>query len=122
MPLKNLQLAMEMFVSRNKRNMCPRDSFSIFSLYRACIKSFDLLLNLMQPLGMSWSVAACVDTEDDRGRFRVWAKSAGAHRNPRNEMSLDHKLHEASEVKRTVMDLLDALNVALKDGKYQSLR
>jgi hypothetical protein len=32
-------------------------------------------------------------------------------------MSLDHRLREASEIKRTVINLLDALNDALNDGQ-----
>jgi len=51
---------------------------------------------------------------NDCGRFRVWAENVGAHRTGR--LSLDRRLEEATRVKQLVVDLLQDLAIALRNG------
>ncbi|KAF8537289.1 hypothetical protein BDD12DRAFT_236149 [Trichophaea hybrida] len=81
---------------------------SIPSLYRDCIKSFDRLLDLLNPSGEVVPIL-----NDQIGRLRAWAQNAGAHRSPESRMSLEHRLREASKVRRVVVDLLVDLSETL---------
>jgi hypothetical protein len=82
----------------------------ILEMYQSCRVSFTGLLKIL-PKSESGSVEHFVN---DLGRFNVWAENSGAHRSGR--VSLDHRLHEAFEVKEMVIELLDNLNCDLQDG------
>ncbi|KAF8244139.1 hypothetical protein K440DRAFT_25588 [Wilcoxina mikolae CBS 423.85] len=88
--------------------MPPNSDNSIPSLYRDCIKSFDRLLDLLSPSGEIVPIL-----NDQIGRLRAWAQNAGAHRWPESRMSLEHRLREASKVRRVVVDLLVDLSETL---------
>jgi hypothetical protein len=98
--------------------MFSSNSTDVVSLYRACVNSFKVLFR-----SLSGSDSGALSTEarlrDDLGRLRVWGETAGAHRDRTSQVSLDHRLREASDIKRTVLKLLSSLNSALKEGKAQ---
>jgi hypothetical protein len=98
-------------------NMTSRtsDAPDVVSLYRACTKSFNVLFESLEE-NQSKAISPRI-IQDEQGRFRIWAENSGAHRDRGSPMSLDHRLREASEIKRTVINLLDALNDALNDGQ-----
>lgn len=91
-------------------------TLSIASSYRICTQSFDQLCSLLQVPDCKFSSQISVlALEDELGRFRVWAGNVGAHRNGR--ISLDHRLREASQAHKKVVDLLKDLNETLRRGK-----
>jgi len=95
--------------------MSADNDSSISSLYRSCIQSFRRLLDAFETSG---NVPPTFS--DQIGRFRAWALSAGAHRFRESQMSLEHRLCEASKVRAVVVDLLVDLIRALRDGRYPS--
>jgi len=89
-------------------NFGRQSEASIASLHHNCQLSFERLSNLLGDNGISEGF------RNDRGRYRVWAGNAGAHRIGR--VSLDHRLREAPNMKHMVIELLADLNQALNDG------
>ncbi|KAF8243832.1 hypothetical protein K440DRAFT_663876 [Wilcoxina mikolae CBS 423.85] len=86
----------------------------VVSLYRICTRSFNTLFESLEA-SLSGTVSPHT-IQEEQGRFRIWAENAGAHHDRSSPMSLDHRLREASEVKRTVINLLNALHDALNDA------
>jgi hypothetical protein len=52
--------------------------------------------------------------KDELGRFKVWVGNIGAHRTGRS--SLDHRLRDASHIRKQVVRLLEDLAESLLDG------
>lgn len=53
---------------------------------------------------------------NERGRFRIWTSSAGAHRNHNDRASLDYRLRDAFQVRSTLLELLQDLESFLAEG------
>lgn len=88
---------------------------SIASAYSVCIQSFSRLCSLLQVPSCEFSEQiSLLALQDELGRLRVWAGNAGAHRTGR--ISLDHRLREASHIHGKVIELLQDLDGALKEG------
>jgi hypothetical protein len=83
---------------------------TIAGTYLCCIESFGALLGTLTSTGDSFR-----SLQQELGRLQVWAGKSGAHRTGR--VSLDHRLRDASRVKRKVLELLNALNEELRAGK-----
>ncbi|KAF8533857.1 hypothetical protein BDD12DRAFT_465179 [Trichophaea hybrida] len=91
-------------------------------LYRQTLKSLVQLISLFEdgrpikPLVSEGTNSLTLSQilKDECGRFRVWAENVGAHRTGR--MSLDHRLREASRVKKVVIDLLEGMRTALQEA------
>jgi len=84
----------------------------ISSSFRMCVDSFRRLFDSLEESDSGENFVSRL--RDETGRFRIWAENAGAHRTGR--VSLDHRLREASNVKRTILDLLVALDEDLQKG------
>ncbi|KAF8243837.1 hypothetical protein K440DRAFT_497530, partial [Wilcoxina mikolae CBS 423.85] len=84
----------------------------ISSSFRMCVQSFRRLFSLLEESESGENFASRL--RDETGRFRIWAENAGAHRTGR--VSLDHRLREASNMKRMIIDLLEALDEDLQKG------
>lgn len=92
------------------------DTPSIASWYSACIWSFERLCNLLQALDGEFSGQISLPAlQDEFGRFRAWAGNVGAHRDGRT--SLDHRLREASQIHKQVVELLSDLDRTLQESK-----
>jgi hypothetical protein len=91
-------------------------------LYKACLSFFSRLIELSEDIeSIEPHVSAGRDPatvnpalRDDCGRLRVWSENVGAHRTGR--VSLDHRLREATKAKQLVLDLLNDLTEALRNG------
>ncbi|KAF8244014.1 hypothetical protein K440DRAFT_610832 [Wilcoxina mikolae CBS 423.85] len=88
------------------------DSQDIAPRYWKCVESFSRLLELLGDNGSE--TANLKPLEDEFGRFRVWGENSGSHRKGR--ASLDHRLREASNVKQTVLELLEDLDSDLNEA------
>jgi hypothetical protein len=53
--------------------------------------------------------------QDELGRFRVWAANIGAHQTGRS--GLDHRLRDASDIKKQILQLLNRLQRLIQDLK-----
>ena len=53
--------------------------------------------------------------EDQLARFKVWARNVGAHRTGKS--SLEYRLRDASNIWKQVVELLNNLEEALRDGE-----
>jgi hypothetical protein len=93
--------------------MSTSDDSSIPLLYQSCIQSFSRLFDAFKTSGNDPPTLS-----DQLGRLRAWAVNVGAHRSRESHMSLEYRLCEASKVRAVVVDLLEDLIRALRDGRY----
>jgi len=56
-----------------------------------------------------------VSLREQIGRFKLWAGNSGAHRSGR--MSLDYRMREALHIHSQVVQLLEDMEHALKEGQ-----
>ncbi|KAK8169920.1 hypothetical protein IWX90DRAFT_192809 [Phyllosticta citrichinensis] len=82
--------------------------FPIAEQVRKCLDSFHELGRIvLSPSRNEAKNLSAFEVSDAADRFRIWAGNIGAHRKDRG--SLDYRLRDASHIKDSVLDLLDAL-------------
>jgi hypothetical protein len=86
------------------------NSMSIAVLYWKAVACFRQLLSSLDEADDNTGTLA-----DDFGRLKVWAENVAAHRH--GTISLDHRLREASTMKKLVEEMLNDLRNALEEGE-----
>ena len=82
---------------------------AIATLLRTCFRAFGQLLDASPPADVHLQVSAL---REQYSRLRVWAANLGAHR--RDNLSVDHRLREATDVKLMILEILNDLKEALE--------
>ncbi|KAF8534595.1 hypothetical protein BDD12DRAFT_941927 [Trichophaea hybrida] len=92
--------------------MPPYTSYDadISSSLQTFVESFRQLFNLLEESESGEDFTSRL--RDETVGFRIWAENAGAHRT--SQVSLYHRLREASNMKSMIIDLLEALNEDLQ--------
>jgi len=100
----------------------PCESSSIASLYNEhCIPGFDRICTLLShPDGNPTLQSSLPLLLEQRGRLRAWAGNSGVHRTGTTNLSLDHRLREASHIRLSLIGLLLSLDNALRGSKNPS--
>ncbi|KAK8246591.1 hypothetical protein HDK90DRAFT_15103 [Phyllosticta capitalensis] len=82
---------------------------------RKCLRSFDQLgQDALSPCSDDVGHIRTSEVSNSADRFRIWVGNIGAHRPDRG--SLDYRLRDASHIKDSVLDLLDALLSKLENA------
>jgi hypothetical protein len=93
----------------------PDDVSSVATHVQHCLESFDkacIKLTMAEPRVHNKLQPGTID--NTQGRFRLWVGNMGAHR--RGRASLDYKLREASHIRDRVIELLQNLEVVLREA------
>lgn len=101
----------------------PEGAKSIRVLYKTCLEGFQQLDHVFRNASISNPIAipleiqqqARDDVREQFERFQMWAGNSGAHRN--GKMSLDYRLREALHMQEQVIELLESLDISLREGK-----
>jgi hypothetical protein len=94
---------------------------AVSELYDSCESSFaELLVSLKKPVRDFGDELSASFVKDERGRFRVWARSVGAHHCSTSRLSLEYRLRESKFYLGQNLRLLKGLERSLTNGKNVS--
>ena len=84
-----------------------------------CVDDFKTLSSLVQGLGHQpqWISNSMICDELDR--YRIWAGNIGAFQEAQSPVSLDYRLRAQPKIANQIIELLEDVEEALKDGKLQ---
>jgi hypothetical protein len=90
---------------------------TISDYFESCEVAFEGLLNALQaPVRDFGDQISQAFVRDERGRYRVWARTVGAHHRPTSRLSLEYRLRESNFYLEQNLRLLRDLQVALGNG------
>jgi hypothetical protein len=91
---------------------------TIADCFDNCEFAFESLLNALQtPVRDFGALITQSFVRDERGRYRVWARTVGAHHLPTSRLSLEYRLRESEFYLEQNFRLLRDLHSALGNGK-----
>ena len=100
------------------------EAFSIYLLYKTCIKSYTRLCDALDATTSETAAQNGFDRaltlasiRDDISRFKAWATNIAAHQPGKLPSSLDARLKGADETRERVLKILEDLEDSLHSGQ-----